>query len=350
MFTSVGSADFKQHINLSSYAYSIIQNDMQSFMEKPSLSGFLNKVIEEYRDFANASVSVALTRQKDTLSHTLENLKDSPDKSIIMDTLIKQYQHELQEQIASYPKGVYVKFRLNKKNFSSLFEEECPESEYYDSQGKYIKAIIEEYVRKTPLERETVFYSGRLSFIQSCIKSGLLLKVTTRKKWVYEVKPYSIEIDPSGLYHYLVGIATSPARPEIAPQISSFRISLLSDVNSRPKNYKSGKVTQREAEEIKNQLQKKGVQFLLSNQEEIAVKLDDISQKMFSSQLHLRPHPDTVDEDGIYHFTCTQHQISYYFFKFGAHAEIVSPKSLRERFAQQYIEAVRLYKEYSKLT
>lgn len=350
MFTSVGSADFKQHINLSTYAYEIIQNDIRSFMEKPSLSGFLNKVIGEYRDYADASISSALVRKRESFALLLADIPDSREKKRVVDKLVDQYERELQKQNASYPKGTYIKFRLNKENFSALFEEECPEGKYYNSQGKYIKAIIEEYARKPPLKREQIFFSSRLSDIQSYISNGLLIKLKTRKGGVYEVKPYDIRVDASGLYHYLVGIATFPANPDSKPRISSFRISLLSSVSSRPKSYRSGKVTQCEAEQIEKEIQEKGVQFLVSDTEEITVKLDELGKKMFSSQLHLRPAADSIEENGIYHFSCTQSQILYYFFKFGAHAEIVKPKKLREKFAQQYVDAIKIYSDYTKAT
>lgn len=347
MFTSVGSADFKQHINLSIYAYEIVQSDIRSFMEKPSLSGFLNKVIEEYQDYADASISSALVRKRESFALLLADIPDSREKKRVVDKLVNQYEKELRAQNASYPKGTYVKFRLNRENFSILFEEDCPEGKYYNSQGKYIKAIIEEYARKTPLKREQIFFGSRLSDIQSYISNGLLIKLKTRKGGVYEVKPYDIRVDASGLYHYLVGIATFPANPDSKPRISSFRISLLSSVSSRPKSYRSGKVTQIEAEQIEKQIQKKGVQFLLGDAEEITVRLDDLGRKMFSSQLHLRPAPDVIDGNGIYHFSCTQSQIIYYFFKFGAHAEIIGPENLRDKFVQQYIDAIKIYQDYT---
>ena len=348
MFTSVGSADFKQHINLSTYAYEIIWNDIRSFMEKPSMSGFLNKLIEEYQDYADASIFSALVRKRESLNLLLTEIPDSEEKEMIVNKLVRQYKRELQEQIDSYPKGIYIKFRLNKKNFSALYEETCPEGQYFDSQGKYIKAIVEEYAWKTPLEREGIFFGNRLSDIQGYINSGLLVRVKTRKGWTYEVKPYDIRVDTSGLYHYLAGIATSPADPDSKPRISSFRISLLTSVSSRPKSYRTGKVTQTEAEQIEKQIQKKGIQFLLGDAEEITVRLDDLGRKMFSSQLHLRPAPDSIDENGIYHFSCTQSQIIYYFFKFGAHAEIIGPEDLRGKFVQQYIDAIKIYRDYTK--
>lgn len=348
MFTSVGSTDFKQHINLSRMAYEIMQNDIISFMEKPSKSGFLNKIFDEYKDYADASISSAVARKRGFLMQILTSIPDSKEKEQIVQKLTKQYEAELQDRVNSYPKGVYVKFRLNKKNFFTLFEAECPEGNYYKSQGKYIKAIIEEYAQNPPLDRERIFFGERLSFIQSCIDGGILLKVKTRKDWIYEVKPYAIRVDESGLYHYLVGIATSPAAPANIPKVSSFRISLLRDVTSRPKSYRSGKVTQAEAIEIEKQLQQKGVQFLLEDAENVVVRLDEQGKKMFSSQFHLRPAPVNIEENGVYHFCCTHSQIVYYFFKFGSHAEIISPSELRKQFVQQYSEAVKLYDDCFK--
>lgn len=343
MFTAIGSADYKQHLNLSTYAFEVIQNDIRSFMEKPSLSGFINKVLEEYIEIAEASISRAYGKKMDDLSDMLRDIPNSDDKEKIINILSEKYRDDLISISNNYPREQYVKFRLNKHNFNLLFENDCPEEQYYDSQGKYIKAIVEEYSRKTPLEREAIFFCDRIAYIQSCIDSGNLLRINSRNNWTYEVKPYRIQSDTSALYHYLIGIASSPADRDKAPKIASFRISFLREISMRPKSYKSGRITNEEKELIEKQVQSKGVQFLLGENQEIRVRLSNKGKKMYDTQLHLRPITSRVDADGTYVFFCTPSQIEYYFFKFGSDAEILFPEELRIRFQNKYKDALNKY-------
>ena len=59
----------KQHLNLSKIAYAILERDMETFGQS-SRSGMLNRIFENCRDDAEASISIALEKRQ----HELENI------------------------------------------------------------------------------------------------------------------------------------------------------------------------------------------------------------------------------------------------------------------------------------
>lgn len=344
MFKAEGSLDNKQHLNLSDYAYEIIHTDMRSYGETASVSGFINRVIESFWDRADASISIAGKRKCCELEALLNDIPDSAEKNHMIERIVDEYTHRLLEQVKNYPKGKQLKFRLNNSNYEMLYLEKCPEESYYSSQGQYIKAILEEYARKTPCEREGIFYYDRLADIQDSIEREVILVVKTMNDALFEVKPYAVMTDTAGLYHYLVGLSESIKYPENPPKVASFRISRLKRIKQRAKSYRSGKITASQRAVIESQIQSKGVQFLLADNDSIAVRLTEAGVRKFQTQLHLRPVPVAV-EGNLYRFNCTNYQAEYYFFKFGKDAVVLEPESLRERFKNNYKAAFEQYED-----
>lgn len=354
-----GSADNKQHINLSDTAMEVLYNDIHSFMGRGSVSGFINRILRTYGEQAQASLSRAQEREREQLREQLlqeqqqrpfTKLRSVPaaEKDMIIDAICSAHTAQRLAVINAYPAGAALKFRLNKENFESLYVRSGhPERRWYRSRGKYIKAILEEYARKTPLEREAIYFGDWLETIEVSIESGRLLQVTSQQGNIFEVKPYALLTDAGGMYYYLVGLSVPRHAEQAEEKVASFRVSRLRDVTARPKSYRSGRLTLAEKEKIKKALQEKGVQFLLQQKEEIVLRLDRQGSGMFNAQLHLRPVPtkrvELPDGGGEYHFDCTQTQIDFYFFKFGEHVEILSPADLRESFREKYRSAWAVY-------
>ena len=91
-------------------------------------------------------------------------------------------------------------------------------------------------------------------------------------------------------------------------------------------------------------MEKRGVQFLLTDTVEVVVRFTERGLNSYRHMLHLRPDYDpAASRDGRYVFHCTEAQAAYYFFKLGADVEILAPRSLRESFAARYRDAAALY-------
>jgi predicted DNA-binding transcriptional regulator YafY len=57
----------------------------------------------------------------------------------------------------------------------------------------------------------------------------------------------------------------------------------------------------------------------------------------------LRPQLVELCEGNEFVFKCTEAQAEFYFFKFGKDAEILEPEELRNKLANMYDEALRMY-------
>lgn len=336
----------RQHLNLSELAFEVIENDKAAFLEKQSRQRIINMILQNYMDCADAAIDNTLARYREELSSRLFSIPDEEAKSSPISCLVDAYRQELLDTATTYPKGRAFKMQLDKANYNSMMEWK-DENGYYDGiPGRFLKAVIEEYARKTAYEREGILLREIIEELQSCIDSHQLVVITlngpnhTRQ----EVRPFSICSDPGCNYHYLVGM-TRKAGTAYPDRVASYRISRISSV--KRSHSRSGKISAAQIQEIERKLHDDGVQFLIQDSETISVRLTEQGKKMYESQAHLRPlfserkkHPDG---SWSYTFDCTQMQAEFYFFKFGADAIIEHPSELRDKILKRFLDAVEVY-------
>ena len=327
----------RQHLNLSQEAFDVVSLDKYDFQEKPSLASMLNRIFTLYRDDADASIEAACNRFELTLEEQLSKVGDSPGKRTVIEALRNAHKDELLEKAASYPREHAFKF--------AYLAEWAKTDEAYDGvAGRFIKAVIEEYARKPYVEREKIIFAERIRGLEGCCEAHQTVILTLRNGKRYEVKPYRVCIDKGNQYNYLVGLSRKAGTKE-EEQLASFRISKLYTYKT---SSKSGKITEAQKKEIEDRLRSVGVQFLLKDPEIIRIRLSPYGNRMYETQAHLRPqfHSRSENPDGSwnYELLCTQLQVEYYFFKFGAEAEILSPSELRVKFERKYESALAVYR------
>lgn len=359
--------EYKIHINLSYLAASVLDSDMFHF-HTTSRSGFINRIFDNYKENANASIGLMLSKKAEQWESILQSMPSCSSEQLsdtlkkeIMDTLAKKFVDRALHEISSYrlsprnPKETSWKIRLNQKNIDYLVNDpSCGEDIYYkDSIGKYLCAVIEEYSRKPFLEREEIYYKDELDMINSAITLRRRLKVklpaegNTKTHKILYIDPYKIVTDPQSLYHYLLGCSVDTKNTPGFRQFYSYRISRFSEV--RALSSQRSAITDEEKRQLEYLLQTKGAQFISGTNanDTIKVFLTPAGIKKYNSIQHLRPkHTELsmIPEKGaIYTFDCTQNQIEFYFFKFGADAEILEPEDLRNKFAEMYEEALKNY-------
>lgn len=337
----------RQHLNLSELAFEIIENDKTIFLERSSRQGIINLILRNYMDSADASIDTAIARYKDELLTRLLLIHDGEEKTKIVATLVDTYRQELVQAATHYPKGHPFKIQLDKSNYDAVLEWR-DERDYYEGiPGRFLKAVIEEYARKTAYEREGIILRDRIEELQSCIDAQQLMVITLNGPYHtrYEVRPHSICSDPGCNYHYLVGMARK-AGTSNSECVASYRVSRINAI--RRSHSRSGKITISQARDIEQKLHNDGVQFLLQDSETIRVRLTEHGKKMYDSQAHLRPVftecRELQDGSWLYSFDCTQMQAEFYFFKFGADAFIEHPRELRVKFATKFRNAIEQYK------
>lgn len=333
----------KQHLNLSILAYEVISSDMFTF-GNDNLSGFLNTVFAHYYPRAEASIAMALNSLNGALSKLLaETPVDERAKQQLINRLISQKKTLLIEKSAAYGNGKSFKFWLNKSNLALLTEpsSECCEDRYYSRRGKYIKSVLEEYARLPYIEREKVYFSHFAEEIQNAIREEKQLRAVTDAGAIYSVYPYEILSDPLSTANYLVGYCTRYDDPEDEKRPCSFRISALKAI--KMEKSKSAFLKDSARKQLERAVASRGVQFMSGSEAEIHVRFTKAGVHKYRRQIHLRPPLVRKQEDDVYVFQCTTAQAEFYFFKFGADAEILLPTDLRARFKSMYESAANVY-------
>lgn len=334
----------RQHLNLSQFAYDIIEFDKGEFLQTPSRDRIINMILTSFREDADAAIGNAAERYREHLTQQLASIPNDATKTAVIEKLVSSYCGELQTKALSYPKERAFKTHLNEENYQAKDDWRDVGGYYNDNVGRYLKAVIEEYARKPYYEREFILLRGMVDTIETAISAHRLLNITLRSGNRFEVKPYCICGDSGYNYHYLVGYARKDG-VVAEDHTASFRLSRIVDI--RFSHARTGKITKLQETEIKKHLHDVGVQFMLQEPEIIQIKLTAQGKKMYDSQAHLRPcfvrQTPCGDSSWILEFNCTQMQAEFYFFKFGAFAKVLAPEELAERMKQNYSSAVAQY-------
>lgn len=333
-------AEHKLQLRLSELAMQVLTDDMSTFQAN-SLGPFLNQIFEAYYAKANASISI---RQQELYRNYKDDGVSEKDLGILCERLKNELLAVVNGYPSDYPVRIYVKNSVmdhltGKKQLPDGYP--CEEDVYYKRIGLYFKAVIEEYVRLPYIERESVFQRKIIHAINEVLnrpQKRCAIKIHLRKGKQHLVVPHRIVTDNHSLYHYLVAI---PCRENA--RWMSFRISNIIGVDKRESV--SGFLSKEQQIQADAAVQKHGVQFLSTELADVRVRFTPDGIRKYQTQLHLRPRCEEIEGNGVYFFRCTEAQAEFYFFKFGADAEIMEPKSLAERFKNMYQKAYQIYAE-----
>ena len=141
-FSSLINEEQRQHINLSLSAWSVVDADMLAYGVS-SVSGFLNTVILNYAEQADASIDKRLAEKKSELEILFQDVEKEA-REVVVSRLLKIREAELTEKVKGYTRGKAVKFRINNELKRYVYSAECTEekvSAYNGNLGKYFKAI-----------------------------------------------------------------------------------------------------------------------------------------------------------------------------------------------------------------
>ena len=356
--------DKKQHLNLSESAWLVIDQDITDFYldkKQESLSGFLNRILSNFYQEADASINLRCEVKAEEIRQSLssDDFKtiDSDKKELLISDIISMYRSNLRQKAKSYQKGHGEKFRINVSNVDLLRDYSTEDSEYAGSIGLYLKAIFEEYALLPSYKRELIFFKEVVDTINEAIVKKKKLRVTLKSRIsasngeVYArsfyFSPYKIVQDPAKIYNYAVGVSEEILDDgTITPKaFSSLRVSRMD--KSVICSSKSGFISETNKKKIDMQLLKKMPQFLVGDLIDVKVRLTKKGYENYCRQPYLRPNLyDRVGDDSelIFVFHCTEIQAINYFLKFGRDVEILDPLTLREKFIERYRTALEAYK------
>ena len=336
-FLNEYNSEQKQHINLSPVAMSTLENDMIAF-SIPTKSGMLNKIIMNYHEIADASISIRLSDKLNNLQSLLESVPETYRNQAI-EPLMDNYKRILLIKSAAYPDGKGFKFRINNDNMEYLSSDDsCKENQYYPTLGKYLKALVEEYSRRSFLEREAIMKSDMLSCRNSSIIASKQIKIKFGTGKSLRIKPYRIAVDAMQTSHYILGIIVSDDLYN--NRLTSIRISSIKSIHILQANSRLKKT---EIDKLESAVIHKGVPFIGKVETDILVYLNDRGKKKYQQLVHLRPAYIKIENNDFYTFNCSIDQARFYFYRFGEDAKIIQPKSLALHMKQAHQRAADIY-------
>ena len=311
------SPEQRQHINLSQYAFDVVRNDELTFIGKINDSGFICKILYNCGE------------------------------AYFVDTDIKNKNSILR----TYAKDKSLKIRLNNTIINDYYPDDGKwfGTQYKISQGEYIKAVIENYARKTFFEREGIFYKETILKLESHINSQDpnkgILPIIYKEGQKYYIKPYRISNNYEGNFHYLICMSTRNGEEDMKPE--SIRITRIKDIKPAVTSYGTGMIKTKEKKELERRIRENGVPYVHGEAIDAIVSLTPKGMSMYNSIFHQRPiyYSINKDTDGNTQlsFHATERQITNYFFQFGQEAIILSPADTREWVRNRYNAALKSY-------
>ena len=204
-----------------------------------------------------------------TLDTLEEDLVNYFDEKATIGTIINQIvlNHRPMDIAQDYPKTERQSFKiyLNKAVKDILSEIEYDDLEY-NNIGRYIRTVIEEYIRMPIYKRERILFKDEIDRYNIELESEdrciLLLKSGGMQ---FDFKIYRISEEGESNYNYLIGLSRRHGtNDKYVP--ASFRLSRVTFVKrlSR-KTYGSGKISKENRIAIDKKLKFSGVDFLVGD-------------------------------------------------------------------------------------
>lgn len=361
----------RQHLNISNAAYEVLVNDKDIFEERGGLSGIVNRILMNYMDETEASITLAVERKKQEYVQIIQNA-DLADKSkstnksphfssavnITLDLLLSDYKATLINHYLNElpPRERQFNVRLQNDIYDILGPSVPLADECYNSAGNYIRAILEDYASKSVYQRERIYFRDVYETIQSKLlipsKDRPLITIRTRSATGilrdFRIKLVGLSKEADAPYHYLITLSRSATEANDDYKPSTIRLSRIVKMRDTP-SYGSGKITAKETSLLKNAIKQRSIPYLLDDTDDYSIELTTEGLALYKTILHLRPSADNSmtehlqNGNQILHFRCTYRQIENYFFQFGSKAHILSPKEAATRFKKAYEEACKTY-------
>ena len=212
----------KLRLNLSDYAFSVLNHDMEAFRlgetdSKRIPSAIINQIFSCCKDTATSSIALSANAKKEELAVILNGLESS-DKAV--DRMVEVYVKELIATASDRLKmrGNPFSIRVDNRNLEYIRSDEGQAEGFYynDRVGLYFKAIIEEYCQFPYVTREKIFFRDILNEITRAMDEVKIVKLKLQSQRtssdreqsnIIYMRPLCVEDDSEHMYNYLAGMA-----------------------------------------------------------------------------------------------------------------------------------------------
>lgn len=297
---------------------------------------FLSMLIVGYHE----SYSQELWRKRSAIQHVLEGTSLGNFEA-------NAVAEEILGAVAMEPRKRSVGKRMTRISLKPTKRTEMVVRNIQDSLGpsttlsQYLCSMLESYVHLPSAERERTIFKETLELLLDACESGRKIAFTTiwDSEVVHRATPYSVSVGQNETFNYLLcgeeGNGEQRAR--------TFRLNRIADVvvADRP-----GTLDKDVARHL-SMMVANGAQYAINCDDVAVVKLTEKGLRAYQRIYLGRPQyseREQVDNNCILRFKCSEDQLFLYFSKFGpGEAEIIAPKSLRERVISFHHGALKMY-------
>lgn len=329
--------DNKQHLGISSLAYSIIESDFRRFEYSEtikSLNNFINRIIRNCHsipfDFYPCNLQT-IYEQETRLN------KSNTEITQLINEKYKDYPcNNIKEKVNksfTIVKSLYVQLASLTNSYIS---------DYFDNRvGKYINAVLEEYATLPFSKRETIIFIDTITRLNECISLHTTCSIHHSNGNQYYFIPYRIVTDNMGMYYYVVGKSLQCDKNyPIVEKLCSFRIDRIAvSYSNKQLSLSSG-----EKETLDSCISTGDIEYLLEEKKEFIVVFSEEGFDMYKRVFAKRPQYISLSQNKqtneiICTYKCTEFQFKNYFLQFGSLINNIKPDSMKKSFIEFYKQA-----------
>ena len=323
----------------------ILERDAELFeIYKPdrltiNKNGFLSMLIQGYYDDYHDNEK----KNYDIIMSALD--REEISQSTRVDIANQIYNSLLTPEIPSRkgknPKILSLKPTRNTTPLIDQILEDLGDQDYI---SQYFCKMLSSYCNKPFSVREQiVFHENYCTLRNYCKKEQ---SIAFRIKWdtrIHRVIPYKVVVGQEEMFNYLLCAEIDPELGIQNPKV--FRLCRIEGITT---TRNLGTIDEKCLHFLKK-MEEKGPQYVINDDTESCVRLTEGGRIQFCRIYHGRPTPSRVEEkDGMYYyyFDCSKDQLFLYFRRFGyGAAEILAPKSLRDKMSAFHSTASQLYND-----
>ncbi len=223
---------------------------------------------------------------------------------------------------------------------------------YFDSYGSYFNTLLLDYFSEPMAKRETILYKENYDKLVERCQNQDAITITTRNKKSHKIIPYKLVQGHNGMFTYLLCGEAADTFLNNEPNVNKvmearcYHLYAIEHVDLDKSN--NQKLTKQVKQYLK-MMMKKGPEHAINASEKAIIRMNEDGHELFQRVYNDRPIPDGKPEkDGDYYLykfsDISTNQLFFYFRRFGPDAEILEPKSLRDRLINFYEKSLASYK------
>ncbi len=311
--------------------FEVFKSDRETININRFLCSLIVGYYEKYREY--------ISDKRTEISEALEGIKLSQkDRLAITDRIMTQVVlPSIPSRKGKNPKKLSLK---PIKDMSTIMKTIEKEIEPPDSITQYLCRMIVSYCGLPFSEREKIIFKDNYEDLSYFCEVRPCTLISFRTIWnendIHYVIPYSITTGKDDRYNYLLCAEKSDKGKQEA---RAYRLNRIIDIF----DYDNCDIEDMVKENLDRMIEYDPQYRITEKDKEVCVRLTDAGVMNYRRIYHGRPKLDHKIDDHTYCFKCSNEQLFLYFRRFGNDAEIVRPKSLRNRMMKFHRDAANKY-------